>query len=98
MAGLDKAAGLAGNLYGIITLVAFVVGLGVTWGTLTSRMSTLETNFAEYKEGAKEKITKLENQVYQLELGKVSSDIILKNIDTNVTELKDEVKKLNKGH
>lgn len=86
------------NINGTITVAAFIVGLGITWGTLISKTSSLEDDFLEYKTATKERIIMLERQVYQLELNRASSDVILKNIDSNVTELKEEVKKINKGN
>lgn len=94
---LTKASVLVKNLYSIIVFVAFIVGLGVTWGTLTSKISTLETNFAEYKGATKEKVSKLENQVYQLELNKVSKDITIKNIDKSLVEIKETLKEIKEG-
>lgn len=94
---LTKTSSLVKNLYSIVVFIAFIVGLGVTWGTLTSKISTLETNFAEYKGATKEKINKLEGQVYQLELNKVSKDIIIKNIDKSLVEIKQTLKEIKEG-
>jgi len=35
---VEKVSGFAKNIYSIIILVAFVVGLGITWGTFTSNV------------------------------------------------------------
>ena len=91
---LSKASGAVKNIYSIMVLIVFVVGLGITWGTLTSNISALETNFSEYKGATKESLTKLEGQVYQLELNKVGNDITIKNIDNSLKEIKETLKEI----
>ena len=95
---LGKASAVVKNVYSIIVFIAFVVGLGVTWGTLTSKISTLETNFAEYKGSTKEKVKKLEDQVFQLELNKVTIELTVKNIDKSLVDIKDTLKKIQEGN
>ena len=92
--GLSKASGVVKNIYSIIVLIVFIVGLGVTWGTLTSNISSMESNFAEYKGATREKINKLESQVYQLELNKVGKDIIIQNINNSLIEIKETLKEI----
>lgn len=96
--GLTKASGLARNIYSILILIGFLVSLGTTWGVFTSKVSSLETNFAEYKGATKEKINKLEGQVFQLELNKASNDVVIKNIDDNLEEIKQSIKDLKEGN
>jgi len=80
---VEKVSGFAKNIYSIIILVAFVVGLGITWGTFTSNVSAL-----------KEKVNKLEGQVFQLELTKASNEVVLKNIDEKLKDIKESVDEL----
>ena len=73
------------SLYGL----AMVIGIGVSWGVLSTKLAAAET--------AAQKVTVLESRVRDMEIKQAGEEEILKSIKSDVTEIKDDLKKLTKS-
>jgi hypothetical protein len=73
----------------VIYVLVLVIGLGASWGMMNSKLTTLDT--------ATDKISSLESRLHSLEIKQAAGDEILKMIRSDISEIKDELKKFNKG-
>ena len=73
----------------IVLLVTTLLALGVGWGVMTNNVSVNASTIVEIKKEVKEHDTRLD----YLEQQRSATDEILKNIDRNLKEIKEQLKK-----
>lgn len=72
-----------------VYVIVLIVGIGVSWGVMSSRLASVEkTN---------EQVAALETRVRQLEIKESGSSEILNSIRSDVSDIKTELRKLTKG-
>lgn len=74
-----------------------MIGVGVTWRTLRSNISNMETNFEQKRSVVWKRLSKLEDEVHALYLNKASNGVVLKNINNNLEEIDGSIKELKDG-
>lgn len=73
----------------IIYVLVLVVGIGASWGLMESKLATAAQ--------ATEKVAILEARLQSLEIKQATGDEILKMIRADISEIKDELKKITRG-
>ena len=73
------------SLYGL----ALIIGIGISWGVMSAKLAAAEeTNH---------KVNVLESRLHDMEIRQAAEDEILKSIKSDVSEIKDDLKKLTKS-
>lgn len=72
---------------GLYCLV-LIIGVGITWGVTSSKLAAAEQTA--------EKVLKLEEKLQLLEIKSATDQEILKSIRSDISEIKDELKKINR--
>lgn len=83
---LDKYAKI---IQTIIYIAVLIVGIGASWGLMESKLSTASK--------AIEQVAVLEARLHSLEIKQATGDEILKMIRADISEIKDELKKITRG-
>lgn len=85
----------------LIAVVVVIAGAGVTWGITRSEITHLQTQISEIKEQRKdeqilhrEEVSKMQEEILSLKLKAATVDTTLNNIESDVAEIKEDVKKL----
>jgi hypothetical protein len=80
-----------------IAIIAVIIGLGINWGITKTKLEVLSTRQEETVANYQERTKTLEEQVRELQIKQASNDQILQTIQSDIREIKDDVKKLIRG-
>jgi len=91
-------------LQSIIVLIVVVVGMGITWGMTQGKITSLEAEVTAIKQTAtvEHQSTKVERDSLRsdfigMQVKQASVDQLLNGIREDVSEIKEDVKKLTRG-
>ncbi len=90
----DDSRKYLGWLQSIIAIVVVIVGLGVTWGITTTKLSVMEATQQEQKRQYHADISKLQANVHELQLKQAKDDQLLITIKEDVGEIKKSLQAL----
>lgn len=101
---IDSSGKVLKWLQSIIAIVVVVVGVGINWGVTKSEITSLKTQVVELKEARaadealnQATIDKLKTEMIETKLKQAAVDQVLTDIREDVSEIKDDVKKLMRG-
>ena len=76
-------SGYLKNVQGLIYLLIIVIGIGITWGMTSAKVSAVENI-----------VQRQENQLRELQINEAGDDKVLENIQKDIQEMKQDIKKL----
>ena len=90
----SKAMGWVKQLIGVLGVV---IALGIHWGVVTTKIGILEEKNRQMKLDHAEQISKLDNDVHELQLKQARDDELLRSMQGTLQEMSSDLKSLMKG-
>lgn len=83
-----------GWIQSVIAVAAVVIGLGINWGVTKTKIEVLEGTVDHMEQVLQGRLDKAENDVHELQLKQAGDDQILRVIQTDIAEIKKDVKQI----
>lgn len=91
---VDKPGKYLKWILGILSILAVIASMAITWGVTRNQLDTLQKEFKEYKKETKGQVADLRSDLTEIQIRQAGADQTLKNIQEDVAEIKTDVKKL----